>query len=92
MRRVSPAFMLTLFLMPLYFRVVFPPCRDVRVSSVTLPLLHFMLTTNPPRAQMPFTLPSGHCSGRAGSSVIEEGVDCISISITPAQPPKLPSI
>ena len=72
--------------------LVFPPLRDWMYKDVTLPSFHSMSTMKPPRAQIPFTLPSFHSSGRAGSRVILFSEDCISISMTPAQPPKLPSI
>ena len=77
---------------PLKQTFVFPPLRDWMYKDVTLPSFHFMSTMKPPRAQIPFTLPSFHSFGRAGSRVILFSEDCISISMTPAQPPKLPSI
>ena len=58
------------FTFPLKQTFVFPPLRDWMYKDVTLLSFHSMSTMNPPRAQMPFTLPSFHSSGRAGSRVI----------------------
>ena len=88
----SPALRDIEFLFPLKLMRVFPPFREKTANETTFPSFHSMSTTKPPRAQIPFTLPSFHCAGKAGSRMISSAVDCINISTTPAQPPKLPSI
>jgi hypothetical protein len=79
-------------------------CWAVSDTFFTLPSCHVMSTVMPPRARRPLTSPSFQLSGRAGSSSmlvmgwrdeLQSGIWyslCISISMTPAQPPKFPSI
>ena len=69
-----------------------PPLADVIFADASLPPYHAMLTSKPPRAFSPLTLPLFHARGRAGNSCTAPSWLCTSISATPAVNPKLPSI
>ena len=68
------------------------PLFDFIIVSASLPSFHFMLTSKPPLAHKPLTVPSSHTSGSAGNRWMNSIWLCISSSHIPAVPPKFPSI
>ena len=67
------------------------PSFDKIVNFVMILFSQSKFNSKAPLAQTPLNSPSLHSSGNAGNNFINPSCDCISISVTAAVTPKLPS-